>query len=101
MLQLKWTHQFQFAGYYAALEQGYYRAAGLDVRLKPNGQDGISVSPVEEVLNGHAQYGISNSGLVKVYLEGKPVVVLAAILQHSAVAWLVLERSGIHRNNFV
>jgi hypothetical protein len=22
-LQLKWTHQFQFAGYYAALEQGY------------------------------------------------------------------------------
>lgn len=96
VLQLKWTHQFQFAGYYAALEQGYYRAAGLDVRLKPNGQDGISVSPVEEVLNGHAHYGISNSGLVKVYLEGKPVVVLAAILQHSAVAWLVLERSGIH-----
>jgi ABC-type nitrate/sulfonate/bicarbonate transport system substrate-binding protein len=24
-LQLKWKHQFQFAGYYAALEQGFYR----------------------------------------------------------------------------
>ena len=31
-LQLKWLHQFQFAGYYAALEQGYYREAG-DARL--------------------------------------------------------------------
>ncbi len=31
-LQLKWRHQFQFAGYYAAHEQGYYREAGLDVR---------------------------------------------------------------------
>ncbi|GAA4498648.1 diguanylate cyclase [Pseudaeromonas paramecii] len=95
VLQLKWTHQFQFAGYYAALEQGYYRAAGLDVQLKPNGQDGISVSPVEEVLSGRAHYGISNSGLVKIFMAGKPVVVLAAILQHSAVTWLVLERSGI------
>ncbi|MFO7535344.1 MAG: ABC transporter substrate-binding protein, partial [Kiritimatiellia bacterium] len=32
-LQLKWTHAFQFAGYYAALEKGYYRAAGLDVKI--------------------------------------------------------------------
>ena len=30
-LQLRWHHQFQFAGYYAALEKGYYQAAGLDV----------------------------------------------------------------------
>ena len=26
-LQLKWKHQFQFAGYYAALERGFYRDA--------------------------------------------------------------------------
>ncbi len=32
-LQLKSTHAFQFAGYYAAREQGYYRAAGLEVRI--------------------------------------------------------------------
>ncbi|MCE9580464.1 MAG: ABC transporter substrate-binding protein, partial [Deltaproteobacteria bacterium] len=31
VLQLKWRHQFQFAGYYAAQLQGYYRDAGLDV----------------------------------------------------------------------
>ncbi|WP_235185947.1 ABC transporter substrate-binding protein [Methylomarinum vadi] len=32
-LQLRWHHQFQFAGYYAALEKGFYRAEGLEVRL--------------------------------------------------------------------
>jgi hypothetical protein len=36
-LQLKWLHEFQFAGYYAALQQGYYRAAGFDVDIRPGG----------------------------------------------------------------
>ena len=29
--QLQWVAQSQFAGYYAALDQNYYRDAGLDV----------------------------------------------------------------------
>jgi hypothetical protein len=33
-LQLKWRHQFQFAGYYAALAQGFYGAAGLNVEIR-------------------------------------------------------------------
>lgn len=33
-LQLKWSHAFQFAGYYAAKEKGYYREAGLDVAIQ-------------------------------------------------------------------
>ena len=50
-LQLKWMHQFQFAGYYAAVQQGYYRDAGLNVTIKPatSGTD-----PVLEVLKGKA-----------------------------------------------
>jgi ABC-type nitrate/sulfonate/bicarbonate transport system substrate-binding protein len=36
-LQLKWVTQAQFAGYYVAQAKGYYRAAGLDVSLKPGG----------------------------------------------------------------
>src|ERR1700676_3780838 len=42
-LQLKWKHQFQFAGYYAALEQGFYRDAGLDVAIREGGP-GIAVA---------------------------------------------------------
>src|SRR5947209_5616608 len=33
-IQLKWKHQFQFAGYYQALEQGFYRDAGLEVTIR-------------------------------------------------------------------
>ena len=40
-LQLRWHHQFQFAGYYMALEQGYYQQAGLKVTIVP-GAPGIS-----------------------------------------------------------
>lgn len=95
VVQLKWVNQFQFAGYYAALEKGFYKAAGLDVVLRPNGYNGSFVSPVDAVVSGDAQYGISNSGLVLDYLEGKPVIALASTLQHSAVSWIVLEKSGI------
>ncbi len=36
-LQLKWFHQFQFAGYYAAKEKGFYAAEGLDVVFQTTG----------------------------------------------------------------
>ncbi|MGM0655103.1 MAG: ABC transporter substrate-binding protein [Thermodesulfobacteriota bacterium] len=36
-LQLAWKHQFQFAGYYAALHKGYYHRAGLDVSIVEGG----------------------------------------------------------------
>jgi NitT/TauT family transport system substrate-binding protein len=40
-LQLQWVPQAQFAGYFAAAEQGYYEAAGLDVTIVPGGPDVI------------------------------------------------------------
>ena len=92
-LQLKWQHQFQFAGYYAALEKGFYREVGLDVKFQVHGP-GLK-SPEDQVLSGAAQYGITNSGLVKKRLDGKPVVVLAAIFQRSPLIWLVRKDSGI------
>src|SRR6185369_13781393 len=79
-LQLKWTHAFQFAGYYAALDKGYYREAGLDVRIQ-EAKPGFDV--VESVVSGKAHYGIGSSGLLLARNAGKPVVVLAVIFQHS------------------
>lgn len=91
-LQLKWTHQFQFAGYYAALSQGYYREAGLDVELL-EAQPGYD--PTEAVLAGHAEYGVGNSDLLIFRHRGEPVVVLAAIFQHSPMVLLVRGASGV------
>ncbi len=84
-LQLKWKHQFQFAGYYAAIAQGYYRDAGLDVQLREAepGRD-----PVETVLAGEADFGVGTSELLLLRGQGKPVVVLAAIFQHSPLTLL-------------
>src|SRR5687768_5792136 len=38
-LQLKWVTQAQFAGYYAAQEEGYYEDECLNVTLRPGGPD--------------------------------------------------------------
>ncbi|MDD1624335.1 MAG: ABC transporter substrate-binding protein, partial [Methylococcaceae bacterium] len=79
-LQLRWHHQFQFAGYYAALEKGYYKKAGLDVIIHNGTPEKM---PVKEVLHGYAQYGVANSELLLGRLRGAPLVAMAAIFQHS------------------
>ncbi len=89
-LQLKHSHQFQFAGYYAALEKGYYRDAGLDVQLL-EGSDGNE--PERAVLDGRAQYGVASSSLLLARLSGKPLVVLAVVFQHSPYA-LAMRQTG-------
>jgi NitT/TauT family transport system substrate-binding protein len=50
-LQLKWVTQAQFAGYYVALEQGFYEEADLDVTILPGGPD---IAPTQVIAGGHA-----------------------------------------------
>ena len=91
-VQLRWKHQFQFAGYYAAIAQGYYREEGLDVRLH---EGGPNITPVEEVLSGRAQYAEANSELLYARLHGKPLVALAVIFQHSPSVLLARADKGV------
>ena len=91
-LQLKWRHQFQFAGFYTALEKGYYREAGFDVTILPATP---GTDPVETVLNGGADFGVASSELVLRYAKGDPVVVLATIFQHSPLTLFVRRDAGI------
>ncbi len=95
VVQLKWRHQFQFAGYYMAQAKGYYRAAGLEVVLRANGEGGVMRSPGDDVVAGRAAFGVTNAGLIKRFANNQPVIALAAILQHSAVCWLTLDRPDI------
>ena len=90
-LQLKHMHQFQFAGYYAALEQGYYREAGLDVQIV-EGTDGNA--PERSVIDGKAEYGTGSSSILLARTAGKPLVVLGVIFQHSPLVLLVRQRPG-------
>src|SRR5207249_825498 len=54
-LQLKWVTQAHFAGYYAAKQQGFYRAENLDVTIVPGGPD---IVPEQVVAGGGAEFGI-------------------------------------------
>lgn len=92
ILQFKWLHAFQFAGYYAAKEQGFYAQEHLDVELR----EGVAgISSIEQVLKGEAQYGVADTALLQERLNGKPVVVLAAIFQHNPLVLVTLKKSGI------
>jgi polar amino acid transport system substrate-binding protein len=91
-LQLQWLDQFQFAGYYMAVEKGYYREAGLDVTLKPFQ---FGMLPSEEVISGRADYGTGRSSLLIDRINNKPVVALAAIFQSSPNVLLARKDSGI------
>ena len=93
VLHLKWTHQFQFAGFYAALEKGFYEQAGLDVTIT---EGGPGVDFIEEVVSGKAQYGVELPDLLLRRAKGVPVVVLACIYQHSPLALVSLAESNIH-----
>jgi signal transduction histidine kinase/ABC-type nitrate/sulfonate/bicarbonate transport system substrate-binding protein len=91
-LQLPWLHQFQFAGYYVAKEKGYYTDAGLDVTILDahNKQD-----PFVAVMNGKSQYGVGRSSLIVDYVNGTPVVLLAAVFQSSPMMLLTRKDSNI------
>jgi len=92
VLQLAWKHQFQFAGYYAALHKGFYKQANLDVTIVEGGMGRFAR---EEVLSGNAQYGIAGAELILHRAEANPFVVLATIFQHSASIILTRKDSNI------
>lgn len=91
-LQLKWQHAYQFAGYYVAKTQGFYREVGLEVDIR-EGRPGVDV--VGEVVSGRSQYGTGSSGLVLDRVRGRPIVALAVIFQHSPDVLMVAAKSGI------
>src|SRR6202051_1607219 len=91
-LQLKWKHQFQFAGYYAALEQGFYRNAGLDVTIREGGPD---IDSTEAVASGKADFGVCSASVLGESAKGRRLVVLAVIFQQSPAIILVPRRADI------
>ncbi len=92
-IQLRWYHNFIFAGYYAAVEKGFYDEAGLDVSFI---QGSATISSVDQVLAGKAQFGTANSRILIDRFSGKPVVALATIFQHSPLVLLTQKNSGIN-----
>lgn len=85
-LQLDWKYQFQFAGFIAAKEKGFYRDAGLDVELREYQPD---IDIISDVLTQKATYGTYNSSIVVENSQIKPLVLLATYFQQSPLVFVV------------
>jgi diguanylate cyclase (GGDEF)-like protein/PAS domain S-box-containing protein len=92
-LQLKWRHQFQFAGYYAAIENGFFRDEGLAVELI-EGRPGFN--PVDELVAGKVEFAIESPAVLIKRQQNMPVVVVAAIFQHSPASIITRRDSGLN-----
>ncbi len=92
-LQLKWVTQAQFAGYYVALENGFYEEEGLNVTIKPGGPD---VAPVQVLMGGGADVMIDwMPSALAAREQGAPVVNIAQPFKSSGMMLTCRKDSGI------
>src|SRR3954453_10135652 len=93
-LQLKWVTQAQFAGYYGAAAKGYYKQAGLDVKIKVGGPD---ISPEQVVAGGQAQFGLDwLPSLMAFRDQGTKLINIAQVFSRSGMTQLTWKDSGIN-----
>lgn len=98
-IQMSWIHEYSFAFLHNAEKNGHYAEQGLAVTFKEGGfSETGAINPVEEVLQGNAQFGTTDAaGILLAQQQGKPVVAVLSTLHRSPNAIISLEESGIVR----
>jgi NitT/TauT family transport system substrate-binding protein len=92
-LQLKWVTQAQFAGYYAAADQGYYKKRCLNVNIKVGGPD---ITPEQVVASGQADFGIDwLPSLLATRDQGGKLVNIAQVFTRSGMTEITHKDSSI------
>ncbi|MBU0720660.1 ABC transporter substrate-binding protein [bacterium] len=81
-VQLHWKYQFQYAGFIAAKEQGFYEDVGLDVELK---EYEFGTDIVDEVVSGRSTFGVYNSNILVEYLQDRSIKLVASYFKRSAL----------------
>jgi NitT/TauT family transport system substrate-binding protein len=87
-LQLQWVTQSQFAGYFAALDQGFYAEQCLDVTIL---EGAVDIVPQQVVASGRAEFGLAwVPKVLASRAEGADLVNIAQVFQRSGtleVSW--------------
>ncbi|TFD76346.1 ABC transporter substrate-binding protein [Cryobacterium sp. Sr8] len=92
-LQLQWVAQAQFAGYYAAVDQGFYEDEGLDVTITEGAAD---IVPQDVLASGDADFAISWVPKVLGSIEqGANITNVAQIFERSATTQISFKDAGI------
>lgn len=93
ILQLPWTHQATYGGFYVADQKGYFAAEGLQVEYL---EGGPKADPISPVVDGRAQFGVTGAAeLLVARASGKPVRAIATIFRRSPVVFVAKAESGI------
>jgi NitT/TauT family transport system substrate-binding protein len=92
-LQLQWFTQAQFAGYFAAVDQGFYADEGLDVEIL---QGGVDIVPQQVLGAGSAEFALSwvPKALVS-REEGIDIVNVGQVFERSGTLEVAWADSGI------
>ena len=94
-IRLEWIVQGQFAGEIVALDKGYYKAAGADVKLLPAGSD---IKPAVTVAQGSDQFGIGHPNqVIMARSHGVPLVMVTQYGQKSAEMYVARKDAGIEK----
>lgn len=92
-LQLKWVTQAQFAGYYVALEKGFYGDEDLNVTIKPGGPD---IAPTQVIAGGGADVTVEWMPAALAARErGLPLVNIAQPFKSSGMMLTCLKETGV------
>lgn len=94
-LQLQWVTQSQFAGYYVALEKGWYSDEGIELTIHAGGPD---MAVVDLVSAGTSDFGTSLLADLGVAVQkGKPVISIGQIQQTNGLLLIAKKSSSIKR----
>jgi ABC-type nitrate/sulfonate/bicarbonate transport system substrate-binding protein len=98
-LQLSWIHEYSSSVFHSAERNGHFAEQGLNVTLVEAGfTEAGFIDPIQEVLDGKADFALSDSAsLIQARAAGKPVVAIASVLQRSPLAVISLAENGITR----
>jgi len=86
-LAFEWKYQFQFAGYIAAKEKGFYRDAGFEVKLLEYN----NIDTIDMLLNKEVTFATAKSRVILDKMQGKEIVLLASFFKKSALVFIAQE----------
>lgn len=85
-IELQWRHQFEFAGFYAAIEKGYYKEVGLEVELM---ERDMSTPLGQNLLQKRVDFFTAYPSVINEIQNGKPYILVANYLKRSPLALAV------------
>lgn len=93
-ITLQWVTQAQFAGNFAAQDQGFYEDACIDLQIQPGGPD---INPVQLLLTGDTDLvGVQFGAVLTARDQGADVITIGQVFERSAFSLLSFTDKGIN-----